>query len=154
MGSLVMNDPVGGGSLPEGHEVRRRAGELTIDDEIGPIDRRSLNAPTSVGSNLVKFGFPETDDNERAPTEAGLDKVTGPKKTGTIINGPVPSNSRKRRAAPTHKATRKSETAITSHDHRSEEDDKSNRGSLMSKQVAVTEAAKRKRKKRRLGSIT
>ena len=142
-GGFVSNDydPDGGGFLAEDHGIRRRAGELTIEDEIGPIHKRPLNAPTSMDSNIVKYRSPITDVSKGATTEADLDKNTDPEKAGTIISGPISSNSRKRRAAPTSKATRTSERVSKNHflDHPGEEDDKS---------------SKPKRKRNKRGPIT
>ena len=142
-GGFIFNDddPDGGGFLAEDHGIRRRAGELTIEDKIGPIHRRSLSAPTSMHSDVVECVSPITDDSKGAPTEADLDKITGPDKAGTITSGPISSSSRKRRA-PTSKATWTSERVFKSHllDHPGEEDDSS------SKQ-------KRKRKRNTRGPI-
>ena len=131
-GGFIANDdndgPDGGGFLPKGQRVGRRAAKLTIENAVGPIDRHSLNALISVDLDIAKSGSPETEDNKGTPLEADLDTVTGPKKTGTIIDVPVFSSSRTGRTVPTRKATRMSKRAKKSHvfEHQTQEADKSN----------------------------
>ena len=158
-GFLADDDDLdGGGFLLEGHdevEVPRRVGELTVEDERGPVDSDPLNSSPLMDS--ANCGPPDTDDSEGAQTEAGSnDKVTVPKKASTNgkkaaatirdPNGNVPTDPPKRRAAPKRKTANKSETALKSHffEHKSDKDDNSDRGSLTSMRVAVKKPAKRK----------
>ena len=158
------DDPNSGGFLPEGHdavEVRRRAGELTIEDEKDPVDKGSMNGSPSADPDVMNCGPPDTDDSEGTLTEADLeDKVTvaqtaatdGKKAAATVTSpkGNVSTYYPKRRVAPKRKAARKSGTALKSHfcededDEDDDEDDNSNRGMLRSKEVAVKKPAKGK----------
>ena len=142
-------DSDGGGFFPGGSEaeqIRPRAGELTIEDEKGPLDSGSSAASLSVKSDVVNYGCPETDDGEGSLKEADLDdKVPIPKKASkkrrkaaSNMRGPEGNESigsPTRRAAPKRKAARKSETALQRHlfAHESDEDDNRNRKSLTSK---------------------
>ena len=155
------DDPDGGDILPERHDaaqVRRRAGEFTIEDEKSRIDSDALHGSPSVDSDVISCGHPETDESEGALTEAGSDdKVTIPKKASTngkkaaaSTTGPksnISTDSPRRRAAPKRKAARKSEIALKSHfsEHESDKDNKSNGGILTSKKVALKKTAKRKK---------
>lgn len=161
-GFLADDDDLdGGGFLLEGHdevEVPRRVGELTVEDERGPVESDPLNGSPLM--NSANCGPSDTDDSEGAQTEAGLnDKVTVSKKASTNgkkaaatirsrdPNRNVLTDSLKRRVAPKRKAANKSETALKSHffEHQSDEDDNnSDRGSLTSMRVAVKKPAKRK----------
>lgn len=159
-GGFLANDdvPNSGGSLPEGHDAeegRRRADELTIEDDKCPIEKGSLNGSLSADPDEMSCGLPGTDDSQGALTEADSeDKVavagkasTNGKKAAETITSLKGTYSRKRRAAPKRKAVGNSETAFLSHsfEDESDEDDSSNRGMLRSKGVAVNKAVKRKR---------
>lgn len=164
-GGFLANDVDGGGFILEGHhemEAPRRVGQLTIEDERGPVDRGSLNDSPRMTSVSKNHGPPNTDDSEGGLTGANLDgKEKAPKKAltdwkkrkaATSISGPegnIPTNPPKTRAVPKRHAARKSETAFKSHffENETDEDDNSNRGSLNSKEVAYQKPAKRKSNK-------
>lgn len=149
----------GGGFLPEGHdevEVPRGDGELTIEDARVLIDSGTLNGSTPMTLDVLHHEPPDTDDSEEAAVEADLDEKvtvkkvsTSGKKAAATISGSkhkTPTKSPKGRAAPKRKAARKSETALKSRffEHESDEDDKSDQGNVISKEVAVMKPAKRK----------
>ena len=156
------DDPDGGDFLPKGRDaaqVRRRAGEFTIEDEKGRIDSDALHGSPSVDSDVIGRGHPATDESERAPTEAGSDdKVTILKKASTngkraaaSATGPkstVSIDSPRRRAAPKRKAARKSETALKSHFRvrKNDNDNKSNGGVLTSEKVSLSRKLQRGRR--------
>ena len=154
------DDPDGGGFLPKGHdavEVRRRAGQLTIEDEKDPVGSDSLSGSPSAEFDVMNCGPPNTDNREGPLTEAVLDnKITvrrktptnGKKAAATVMGskGKVSTGLAKRRAAPKRRAARKSETALRNHFslHESDEDDNSNGEITTSKEIAVKKSAKGK----------
>ena len=157
------DDPDGGGLLPKGHdavEVRRRAGQLTIEDEKAPVGSDSLSGSPSADFDVMNCGLPNTDNREGVLTEAALDdKITVPRKTPTNrkkaaatvtgSEGKVSTNLVKRRAAPKRRAARKSETALRNHFslHESDEDDNSDGEIATSKEIAVKRSARGKNNK-------
>lgn len=158
-GFLVNDDSLNsGGSLPAGHDAeedRRRAGELTIDDDKGLIEKGSLNGYSSADPDEMSCGLLDTDDGQGSLTEADSeDKVavaqkasTNGKRAAETMTSLKGTYSRKRRSAPKRKAAGNSETAFLSHsfEDESNKDDSRNRGVLRSKEVAVNKAIKRKR---------
>lgn len=156
------DDLGGGGFLPEGHDevkVPRRAGELTIEDEGGPVNSDRLNGCLPTNSKVTSCGPSDTDHSEGTLTEADSDdKVKVPQQTSangkkaaakSSLKGNVSTHSPNKRAAPKRKAARKSEMALKSHffENKSDEDDNSKRGNLKSKEVVVEKPAKRNNNK-------
>lgn len=159
-GFLVKDDdPNSGGFLPEGHDAeegRHRAGELTIEDDRGPVEKGSLKGTPSADPDEMSCELPDPDDSQGAMTEADSEddrvavaqKVSrNGKRAAETMASLENTYSRKKRAAEKGKAAGNSETVFSScsFEDESGEDDSSNRGMLRSKEVTVNKAAKRKR---------